>query len=210
MKITVLSLFLFVCASGIFARGQNIEVTASVGGQINGGLDLDTTLYKRLEVQNGWTYGLSAGYLFGHNYGVEFAWHYNQAGAVGQPRSGAASTKLFNLDTNQYFGNFLYHFTSDLHPMRPFVLVGLGATNLSPNVQGVDSTTRFVMAFGGGVKYNISRHVGLRFQAKWSPTYITTTANGYWCDPVWGGCWASGNSHYLNELDGTAGITFRF
>jgi len=48
-------------------------------------------------------------------------------------------------------------------------------------------------------------YVGIRLQAKWSPTYINTTTEGVWCDPFWAGCWATGDSVFLNELDGTAG-----
>jgi hypothetical protein len=52
--------------------------------------------------------------------------------------------------------------------------------------------------------------LGLRGQIKYSPTYITTTNGGYWCDPIWGGCWQVGNNHYLNEFDVTGGLTVRF
>ena len=51
---------------------------------------------------------------------------------------------------------------------------------------------------------------GLRGQAKWSPTYITTSDAGYWCDPFWGGCWVVGNDHYLHEFDVSGGIILRF
>jgi hypothetical protein len=47
-----------------------------------------------------------------------------------------------------------------------------------------------------GAKYNFSQRLGARLQAKWSPTYIATTIQGFWCDPFWGGCWVVGNSHF--------------
>ena len=107
-------------------------------------------------------------------------------------------------------GNLLFHFADREAKLRPFAFVGLGASDLSPDRSGVSGATRFAFSLGGGAKYNLSKHFGLRGQAKWSPTYITSTDGGYWCDPFWGGCWVVGNDHYLHEFDVTGGITFRF
>jgi opacity protein-like surface antigen len=192
------------------ASAQRVEITAFGGGQLNGGLDLSNPLFHRIEVHNGAAYGLAAGYALGDRYSLEFNWAYNKADAVGQPSAGGSDVKLFILDTNQYFGNFLVHLANREKRVRPFFLFGLGATNLSPAVTGINSATRFAFALGGGAKYNFSRRFGLRFQAKWSPTYITSTSDGYWCDALFGGCWAVSNSHYLHELDGTVGLTLRF
>jgi hypothetical protein len=104
----------------------------------------------------------------------------------------------------------LLHFKDSESRVQPFVLVGAGVTNLAPDRSNVSSITRFAWVFGGGVKYNFSKHLGLRLQAKWSPTYINTTTEGVWCDPFWGGCWAKGDSVFLQEIDGTVGLTFRF
>jgi len=192
------------------AFGQNFEITAFGGGQINGGMDLSTSVFHRIEVRNGTNYGLGAGYLLGDHFSAEFTWTYNKADTVAQPQGGVSSVKLFNLDTNQYFGNFLFHFANRETPLRPFLLLGAGATNLHPAVTGLKGATRFAFAVAGGAKYNFSRRLGLRLQAKWSPTYLTTTSDGIWCDPFWGGCWVVGNSHFLHEFDATAGLTLRF
>jgi|SRR5215472_13658705 len=192
------------------ALAQNIEVTGQVGGQINGGIDLSTSLFRRLEVRNGLNYGVTAGYLVGEHGGIEFQWNRNHSDAVGQPIGPGNSVKLFNLLQNQYFGNFLFHATSKDHALRPFVMFGLGANALSTGVHGVSGSTRFALALGGGAKYNVSHHLGFRGQLRWVPTYIGSTNTGYWCDPFWGGCWAVGTSHYLHEFDITGGITIRF
>lgn len=194
-----------------FAFAQNFEITPHVGGQINGGLDLSTTLFHRIEVGNGVNYGITAGYLFGEHYGIEFQWNHNSAETTAQPiNGGLSSVKVFDLHQNQYMGNFVLHLTPHEAKMRPFVLLGLGASSLSPDRSGVNGATRFAFAFGGGAKYNVSKHFGLRGQLKYSPTYITTTDGGYWCDPFWGGCWVVGNDHYLHEFDISGGITLRF
>src|SRR5262245_56236703 len=192
------------------ASSQNVEITAQVGGQFNGGLYLSTACFKRIEVGNGLNYGVTAGYLLGERYGVEFQWNRNQADTVAQPSGSGNDIKVFTLTSNQYMGNFLFHFADREKKLRPFIFGGLGANNLSPDRSGVNSVTRFVFSVGGGAKYNLSPHLGLRAQAKWSPTYITTTDGGFWCDPFWGGCWVVGNDHYLHEFDLSGGVTLRF
>jgi opacity protein-like surface antigen len=189
---------------------KGIEITPLVGGQFNGGLDLATTRYDRLNVGSGLNYGVNVGYLIDGYAGVEFIWNRNQASTVAQPTGGGTDLKVFNLHTNQYLGDFVLHFKDRESRLRPFVLIGAGVSNLAPDRSHVDSTSRFAWAFGGGVKYNLSKHFGVRIQAKWSPTYINTVTTGIWCDPFWFGCWAKGESVFLQEFDGTAGLTFRF
>ncbi len=109
------------------AMGQNVELTGFIGRQMNGGLDLSTAFFRRMDVQNGRTYGLAAGYLRGDHYGVEFMWAYNKADTVAQPSGGGSGVKIFTLDTNQYIGNFLAHFTRREKSVRPFVLHGIGS-----------------------------------------------------------------------------------
>jgi Outer membrane protein beta-barrel domain len=192
------------------AFAQNFELGANVGGQLNGGLDLSTTIFHRIEVGNGVNYGVTAGYLLGEHYGVEFQWNKNQAATRAQPIGGGPSIKVFNLNQNQYMGNFVFHATDREARLRPFAFFGLGASSLDPDRSAVRGATRFAFSLGGGAKYNVGKHFGLRGQMKWSPTYITTTDGGYWCDPFWGGCWTVGNDHYLNEFDFTGGFTLRF
>ena len=49
---------------------QSFEITPFVGGQINGSLDYSTTLFHGLDVENGLSYGVTGGYLFGEYYGL--------------------------------------------------------------------------------------------------------------------------------------------
>jgi hypothetical protein len=189
---------------------KGIEVTPFVGGQFNSGLSLSTSLYHGIDVQNGLNYGVSASYSISRLASVEFMWNHNQSDALAQPLHGNVDVKLFSLTTNQYLGDFLLHFKDSESRLRPFVFGGAGVNNLAPNRSGVNSTHRFAWVFGGGLKYSLSKHLGVRLQAKWSPTYINTFTQAIWCDPFWAGCWTKGDSVYLHEIDATAGLTFRF
>ena len=189
---------------------RGIEVTPFVGGQINTGLNLSTPLFNNLTVKNALNYGVIASYSIRSPFSVEFMWNHSQADTLAQPVGGGPNQKLFVLTTNQYLVDFLVHFKDPESRLRPFVLFGAGPANLAPDRSQVNSTTRFAWVFGGGAKYTVSKHLGLRLQAKWSPTYINTTVQGVWCDPFWGGCWARTDTVFLNEFDFTGGLTFRF
>jgi opacity protein-like surface antigen len=211
MKIKTILLSGLICLVILpSAFAQRIEIGGFVGGQLNGGLDLSTSLFRRIDVHNSLNYGVTAGYLFGEHYGLEFQWNHTAADTFAQSAVGGSDIKVFTLDQNQYMGNFLFHFTGEESALRPFAFFGLGASSLSPNRTGVSGATRFAFSLGAGAKYNFSKHFGLRGQLKYSPTYLTTSDGGYWCDPFWGGCWVVGHDHYLNEFDITGGITFRF
>ena len=212
MKTRILSAitsFFFLTSAAAFA--QNVEITGHVGYQLNGGLDnLQTVLFERLEIENSTNYGASIGYLVSDGLGLEFQWNHTQADALAEPFGGGPDVRLFSMNENQYMGNVVWHFTPREEKVRPFAFIGLGATSLTPDRPNVDGTTKFSWAVGTGAKYNINDYFGLRGTLRYSPTYITSTAEGYWCDPFWGGCWTLADYHYLHSFDLSGGITFRF
>jgi hypothetical protein len=130
-----------ICAAFVAATAaaQKFEGTGFFGGQTNGGMDLSTSLFRRIDVQNGKTYGLSAGYLIGNRYGVEFMWSYNKADTLAQPRGPGLDVNIFILDTNQYFGNFQFHLARREKSLRPFLLAGRGSDQ---RVAGAPGSTR--------------------------------------------------------------------
>src|SRR6185503_1668680 len=76
---TLVSVLLWFILALPAASAQNVELTAHVGGQINGGLDLSTSLFHRIEVGNSTNYGITAGYLLGEHGGIEFQWNHTKA-----------------------------------------------------------------------------------------------------------------------------------
>src|SRR6476646_9515996 len=77
------------------ASAQKVEITPFVGGQINGGVDLSTTLFNRIDVKNSLNYGLAVDYLLAEHYGLEFQWNHSHSATNAQPRSGGAGIKVF-------------------------------------------------------------------------------------------------------------------
>ena len=132
-------------AAPITRAQRGIEVTPFIGAQINGGIDLATARFNRLEVQNGLNYGVSIGSLIGNYTGIEFMWNHNQASTLAQSTGAGVDMKVFSLKSNQYLGDFVVHFKDRESRLRPFALFGAGVTNLAPDRNHVNSITRFGM-----------------------------------------------------------------
>jgi hypothetical protein len=61
---------------------------------------------------------------------------------------------------------------------------------------------------GGGVKI-YRGPVGARLEARFTPTYIRSTDDGWWCDDYWG-CYTIEQLHYAKQFEFSGGVTFRF
>jgi hypothetical protein len=111
---------------------RGIKVTPFIGGQINGGVDLSTLLYKRIDVQNGLNYGVSASYAIGSKYtAVEFMWNHNQASTVPSPQTealtwGCSTSTVINFCATSWCTSrtaiAVYGHSSSLAPGPPILL----------------------------------------------------------------------------------------
>jgi hypothetical protein len=88
----------------------------------------------------------------------------------------------------------------------------MGATQyVTGDFQGnnVDNETKFSTTWGGGVKVFPGGKLGARFGGRWTPTYIKTDSEGYWCDPYWG-CYSYGDVDYSHQFEMSADAIYRF
>jgi hypothetical protein len=69
--------------------------------------------------------------------------------------------------------------------------------------------TQFSSTWAAGVKLFPSPKFGIRLEARWTPTYIKSDAEGWWCDPYWG-CYVVSDAQYANQFELSGGITLRF
>ncbi len=207
--------------SPLFAQTPRVEVGANVGWVFSDGVESDQAvvagdgnIYDRLDPKDSFGWGFNLGILVTDN--VEVGFMFNQ-----QPTQleidGTATTEVGDLSINSYHGYFGYNFGLADARVRPYVLLGLGATNFGSvsftSIAGAEletqSKTQFSGSLGAGVKFFGSGNVGGRVGARWTPTYIKTDAEGWWCDPYWG-CYLVGDAQYANQLELSGGVIFRF
>src|SRR4051812_27577393 len=213
-----LSGLLFLAAPA--AAQVRYEASVGAGYTASEGVTLDQRpllgqVYDTLTPVSGGSFHFTFGVFVTENAEVEFLWS-RQSSRLDAEGPNGASLQVSKLSLNNYMGNFVYNFGQADAKTRPYVLVGIGATQyafganlLAGSTGNVPNDTRFSGDLGAGVKFNFSPHVGLRAGLRWTPTYITSTNGGLWCDPFYG-CWEIANQHYSNQFDTSAAITFRF
>jgi hypothetical protein len=120
------------------------------------------------------------------------------------------------MNVYNYHGYYSYSFGNIDAKARPYVLVGLGATQygsvdatLGDLEQSVGGGTQFsgTGAFGVKVFPFASPKFGLRAEVRWTPTYIKSDAGGWWCG-YWG-CYVVEDPQYSNQWELNGGFVLR-
>jgi opacity protein-like surface antigen len=216
-------LFLSVAALNTSAQfspsGHEFEVTpfggTRFGGQIQfnppatytNGTTSETVDY--IGIKSSIDYGLYADYSIWPSFQAEFMWNRQptEFRAHNADTGGLSNIGSANLDMYQF--GALWEFRSDEAKLRPFAVFGLGFTHFGDNniLQGMSN--RFSYSIGGGVKYNLASHVGLRLDVRYSPTH-TTQQNGYAYDYYYGGSVPVTYTNKANQGQANIGVIFKF
>lgn len=207
-----------------YAQAQ-VEIAVETGYTASEGIKAGETriingqAYNDLDITSGGNIGFTVGVLFTDNAEVEFLWNRQFSSfSAGNP---SPSVNLADVSVDNFFGNFVYNWGVREAKVRPFILAGIGATHYAPgdpaplggtnpSLTSIDSATKFAWTLGGGVKVYPAEHVGLKLNARWTPTYIKSDAAGLWCDPFYPTCWVLGDPDYSNQFSINGGITLRF
>jgi outer membrane protein W len=187
------------------------EVTPFVGYETNGSYPLNPTstnvTVNNLRINGATSFGTFIGYSFTPNAEFEFMWDRNLTSYSVQPTPGAAYMKAYNSSVDQYQFGALFTILGEEHKWRPYIAGGLGFTHEFDS-GGNPTRLDFSYSIGGGVKYEITRHVGFRGDARYMPTYANSSLALY-CDPFFG-CYTARVSHYQHRGNFVAGLSFRF
>jgi hypothetical protein len=171
-------------------------------------------VFNRLDPKDAFAWAIDVGFFVSPNAEVGFL--YSQSPSTLQA-GGTSTLDIGNMLIQNYHGTFTYNFGEHDAAVRPYVLVGLGATNFGSTdftrQNGAPGTisgvSRFSTTWGAGVKLYGASKVGARVGVRVTPAYIKSDAAGYWCDPYWG-CYLVGDAQYANQFEFGGGITFRF
>lgn len=91
--------------------------------------------------------------------------------------------------------------------VKPYVVATVGATYMDPKGAGYDSDTRFSMSLGGGVKYFLTDHIGLRLEARGFGTYFGDNAAAFCIN---GTCAITLQGNLFLQFMATAGMIIAF
>lgn len=194
---------------------QKFEVTPFVGYETSGSYPVSpfnpqagNLPVNSLRVNDALAFGTFLDYNVSENTQLEFLWNRNNTSYSARSILTNQYHKAFDSTVDQFQFGGLYMFLNSEHRLRPYIAGGLGFTHDS-NGSGTPNRTEFAFNIGGGVKYYVNRHVGLRGDVRWMPTY-GSSRNGLYCDPFYGYCYNASLPNYLNRGSFTGGIIFRF
>jgi hypothetical protein len=115
--------------------------------------------------------------------------------------------KAYNSPVDQYQFGALFTILGEEHKWRPYFAGSVGFTH-EFNSGGNPTRVDFSYSLGGGVKYEITRHVGFRGDARYMPTYANSSL-ALFCDPFFR-CFTAKVSHYQHRGNFVGGLVFRF
>lgn len=205
----------FLVACGLIALvapsaawAAKFEITPFAGYRAGGDFDqLDNPSISRLDIENGESYGVTFDVSLGDYAQLEILVSRQDTQLEVRSPTGP-STELFDLNVDYYHVGGLYQFGEPGDTARPFVGFSMGLTNFD-TPSGFSSEEQFSFSFAGGAKLYFGKHVGLRLQFRWTPTYITSTTEGLFCTGG-GFCYEIVDNHYLNQIEASAGLILAF
>jgi hypothetical protein len=214
--VMTLAVGLALSASAAWAQDPRAEISGTVGWTFSDGVSGGTYTingedFSRVDPKDAFSWGARIGFFATPQ--VEVGALFNLQSTTMEISGPRNTADLGDLSIYNYHGYVAYNFGDSDASVRPYFLGGLGATQYGsitlPSGRELGGNTKFSSTWALGVKLYPSRGVGLRLEARWTPTYIKSDYAGTWCDPYWG-CYALGNAQFANQFELNGGIALRF
>jgi opacity protein-like surface antigen len=209
-KIAAIAATCVLAGSAAWAQDPRVEISGTAGWTFSDGVNVggSDNAAIRVDPKDAFSWGARLGFNLSPN--VEMGFLFNLQ-STDLEASGVVNRSVPQSIYN-YHGYFAYNFGDSDATVRPYVLGGLGATqygSLDTALGQVGGETQFSSTWAAGLKMFPSRNFGIRLEGRWTPTYIKTDPEGYWCDPYWG-CYTVGDAEYANQYELSGGIILRF
>jgi hypothetical protein len=199
-----------LASATVSAQDARVELSGTAGWTFSDGVNVGAidNAPIRVDPKDAFSWGARLGFNVTENAEVGFLFNMQDTDLEA---SGIVSRSIPQTVYN-YHGYFAYNFGSPDATARPYVLGGLGATqygSLKTDLGDIGGETQFSSTWAVGLKAFPSPRFGIRLEGRWTPTYIKTDPEGYWCDPYWG-CYTIGEAEYSNQWELSGGIILRF
>jgi hypothetical protein len=208
-----LLVFSLCAAASVRAQGK-FEVTPFAGYETSGSYPVSLNSgasivnpIDRLRVNEAFSYGGFLDYNATENVQAEFMWDRNNTSYSARQLSDGTYFKAYTSNIDQYQFGANYTFLDSTHRFRPYAAASVGFAHDS-NSGGNANRTEFSYSLGGGAKYYLSRHIGLRGDIRYLPTY-GSSSYGVYCYPF-GPCYSAKVANFLNRANFVGGIIFNF
>lgn len=200
---------LFLLAA-ISTRAQSrFELTPFVGWESSGSYPVTSATgnIDQLRLNSSFAFGTFVDYSLTENFQPEFIWNHNNTSYSAQQVATGTYFNAFHSDVDQFQFGAIYMFRSSEVKLRPYAGASAGFTHEGNN-NGNPDRSAFAWSIGGGVKYEVTRHIGFRGDIRYFPTYGSSSLGTY-CDPFFG-CYPATVHNYLNRANLVGGVIFKF
>jgi hypothetical protein len=211
MRRTILTaMAVALAATMASAQEPRVELSGTAGWTFSDGVNVgaidDSPI--RVDPKDAFSWGARLGFNLSPNTELGFLF---ASQATDLEASGIVNRSVSQTIYN-YHGYFAYNFGDTDAAARPYILGGAGVTqygSLATAAGEIGGETQFSTTWALGLKMFPSPRFGLRLEARWTPTYIKSDPEGYWCDPYWG-CYTVSEAEYSNQYELSGGIIIRF
>jgi hypothetical protein len=191
------------------AAAGSFEVTPFYGYRLGGEFtDFDTSGVDNLEIDDGDSWGAILTFNLDENAQVELLFSHQETSLRADGSLFATSGALFDLDVDNWQLGGAYTWGERKDPVRGFLGFSLGVTSFDPQSGGYHGDSQFAFSFYGGAKVPFGKHVGLRLQAQWIETYVSSDEDVF-CNSF-GVCYTLSDANYVGQFELSAGIAFTF
>ncbi len=220
-KIIRMSLLLVACAvSSANAQWsstqphRNFEITPFGGSRFGGVINTSSggsSVIDEFTIKSTWDYGAIADIdllpdsLPGLQ--AEFMWSQEPTTLGAHDSLTGVISPVGKLELNNYQWGVDYNLGSRYSKLQPFVVGGMGFTHFS-SAGALPFDNKLSFNLGGGVKYFVVRHAGVRFDVRWVPSRTTSQVETFF-DPFFGFFQANVNN-YAEQFQANLGLIFRF
>lgn len=219
-KILLISL-LFVACAVPSANAQwsstephrNFEITPFGGSRFGGVIDTSggSSAIDELTIKSTWDYGIigDVDLLPDSLPGLqaEFMWSQEPTTLGAHNSLTGLTSPLGKLELNNYQWGVDYNLGARTSRLKPFIAAGMGFTHFSSGGT-LPFENKLSFNIGGGVKYFIVSHAGVRLDVRYVPSRTTSQVETFF-DPFFGFFNANVNN-YAQQFQANLGLIFRF
>jgi opacity protein-like surface antigen len=199
--------------------GRVYELSPFFGTRFGGNIDLSQQGNPNvdfLKIKSSEDFGVMAAVSFWGDFEGEFMWNRQPTSLTAHNPNDGTYSFVSNMNLDMYQFDVLYQIPYRIPhlalKLKPFVVGGLGFSHFG--VQPVNGQqvlgfgNRFSYNLGGGVKYFLNQHWGIRAEVRWSPSH-TTEGQSVYCDPFYG-CAPTMVANKAEQGQANIGLIFRF
>lgn len=178
------------------------EVTVFSGYRLGGHLKDDAS-GETLKLGEAGSYGVIVDVPYNADGQLEVLW--SHSGETLKPQALFAGAPRLAVDVDYFHVGGIHTLEGDR--VKPFVVGTLGVTRMDPHRSGLDAATEFSLGLGGGAKWRLTRHLGLRFEARGYMTLLDSNG-ALFCGG--NGCIARISGSGFGQFELSAGVFVAF